>query len=102
MLDFCDPEIVESLKFHLRDQAVTFRFGEEVEKVEITPRGTVTSLVSGKRIAADMVMYSAGRQGVTDELQPGEGGLSTPTTAAGSRSTSTTAPRSSTSTRSAT
>ena len=36
MLDFCDPEVVESLKFHLRDQAVTFRFGEEVSKVEVT------------------------------------------------------------------
>jgi NAD(P) transhydrogenase len=77
MLEFCDPEVVESLKFHLRDQAVTFRFGEEVEKVEITPRGTVTSLVSGKRIAADMVMYSAGRTGVTDELQLEKAGLST-------------------------
>jgi NAD(P) transhydrogenase len=77
MLDFCDPEVVESLKFHLRDQAVTFRFGEEVEKVEITPRGTVTSLVSGKRIAADMVMYSAGRGGVTEELQLEKAGLST-------------------------
>ena len=77
MLDFCDPEVVESLKFHLRDQAVTFRFGEEVEKVEITPRGTVTSLVSGKRVAADMVMYSAGRTGVTDELRLEKAGLST-------------------------
>ena len=75
MLDFCDPEVVESLKFHLRDQSVTFRFGEEVEKVEITPRGTVTSLASGKRVAADMVMYSAGRQGVTDELQLEKAGL---------------------------
>jgi NAD(P) transhydrogenase len=76
MLDFCDPEVVESLKFHLRDQSVTFRFGEEVDKVEITPRGTVTSLASGKRIAADMVMYSAGRQGVTDELHLDRAGLS--------------------------
>ena len=76
MLEFCDPEVVESLKFHLRDQAVTFRFGEEVEKVEITPRGTVTSLASGKRVAADMVMYSAGRQGVTDELDLEKAGLS--------------------------
>ena len=75
MLDFCDPEVVESLKFHLRDQAVTFRFGEEVEKVEVTPRGTVTSLASGKRIAADMVMYSAGRQGVTAELHLEKAGL---------------------------
>ncbi|GAA4542744.1 Si-specific NAD(P)(+) transhydrogenase [Pseudonocardia xishanensis] len=68
MLDFCDPEIVESLKFHLRDQGVSFRFGEEVSKVENTAKGTVTTLASGKRIPADMVMYSAGRQGVTDEL----------------------------------
>jgi NAD(P) transhydrogenase len=75
MLEFCDPEVVESLKFHLRDQAVTFRFGEEVAKVEITPRGTVTSLASGKRVAADMVMYSAGRQGVTDELDLKKAGL---------------------------
>jgi NAD(P) transhydrogenase len=75
MLDFCDPEVVESLKFHLRDQAVTFRFGEEVEKVEISDKGTITSLASGKRIAADMVMYSAGRQGVTDELDLEKAGL---------------------------
>ncbi|MDX6368496.1 MAG: transhydrogenase [Nocardioidaceae bacterium] len=68
MLDFCDDEIVESLRFHLRDLSVAFRFGEEVEKVEIGERGTVTSLASGKRIAAEAVMYSAGRQGATDEL----------------------------------
>ena len=34
MLDFCDPEIVESLKFHLRDHTMSFRFGEEVASVE--------------------------------------------------------------------
>lgn len=75
MLEFCDPEVVESLKFHLRDQAVTFRFGEEVERVEVSERGTVTSLASGKRIPAEMVMYSAGRQGVTDELNLEAAGL---------------------------
>jgi NAD(P) transhydrogenase len=75
MLEFCDPEVVESLKFHLRDQAVTFRFGEEVERVEVSERGTVTSLASGKRIPAEMVMYSAGRQGMTDELDLDKAGL---------------------------
>ncbi|MDX6297210.1 MAG: transhydrogenase, partial [Nocardioidaceae bacterium] len=43
MLDFCDEEIVESLQFHLRDLAVSFRFGEQVEKVEIGRNGTITS-----------------------------------------------------------
>ncbi len=76
MLDFCDEEIVESLRFHLRDLAVSFRFGEQVDKVEIGARGTLTSLASGKRIAADTVMYSAGRQGATEELDLERAGLS--------------------------
>jgi len=75
MLEFCDSEVVESLKFHLRDLAVTFRFGEEVTDVSISPQGTVTTLASGKRIPADTVMYSAGRQGVTEELDLPAAGL---------------------------
>ena len=75
MLEFCDTEAVESLKFHLRDLAVTFRFGEEVAGVGVSERGTVTTLVSGKKIAAETVMYSAGRQGVTDELGVEKAGL---------------------------
>ena len=34
MLEFCDEEVVEALKYHLRDLAVTFRFGETVASVE--------------------------------------------------------------------
>ena len=68
MLDFCDLEIIEALKYHLRDLAVTFRFGEIVAAVEQHPRGAITVLDSGKRIPAEVVMYSAGRQGMTDEL----------------------------------
>ncbi|MFC5062848.1 Si-specific NAD(P)(+) transhydrogenase [Actinomycetospora atypica] len=75
MLEFCDSEVVESLKFHLRDLAVTFRFGEEVSGVSVSDRGTVTTLASGKRIAAETVMYSAGRQGVTEELAVEKAGL---------------------------
>src|SRR5512146_2175353 len=37
MLDFCDLEVVEALKYHLRDLAVTFRFGETVASVEAHP-----------------------------------------------------------------
>jgi NAD(P) transhydrogenase len=75
MLEFCDLEIVEALKYHLRDLAVTFRFGETVAAVEKHSGGTVTVLESGKRIAADTVMYSAGRQGVTAELGLAAAGL---------------------------
>jgi len=75
MLDFCDSEVVEALKFQLRDLSVSFRFGETVEKVESGERGTITTLASGKRIPADTVMYSAGRQGATEELNLEAAGL---------------------------
>ena len=39
MLEFCDLEVVEALKYHLRDLAVTFRFGETVTSVEAHRRG---------------------------------------------------------------
>jgi NAD(P) transhydrogenase len=75
MLEFCDGEIVESLRYHLRDLAVTFRFGETVARVERHKAAAVTVLESGKRIPADTVLYSAGRQGLTDELELGNAGL---------------------------
>jgi NAD(P) transhydrogenase len=68
MLEFCDEEIVEALQFHLRSLAVTFRFRETVQEVEPHDGGTLTRLASGKVVAADVVMYSAGRQGATDGL----------------------------------
>jgi NAD(P) transhydrogenase len=77
MLDFCDPEIVEALQFHLRELAVTFRLGEEVTAVDVGLAGTVTTLASGKQIPSEAVMYSAGRQGQTDDLGLVNAGLGT-------------------------
>jgi NAD(P) transhydrogenase len=68
MLGFCDHEIIEALQLYLRDLTVTFRFDEEVTAVDIHRHGTITTLASGKQIAADTVMYSAGRQGCTEQL----------------------------------
>jgi NAD(P) transhydrogenase len=76
MLEFCDDEIVESLKYHLRDLSVTFRFGEEVAAVERHQTAALCILKSGKKIVADTVMYSAGRQGQTDDLALEAAGLS--------------------------
>ncbi|WP_300609558.1 Si-specific NAD(P)(+) transhydrogenase [Trebonia sp.] len=75
MLEFCDEEVVEALKFHLRDLAVTFRFGETVASVESHPEGAIALLRSGKKIPADTVLYSAGRQGMTGELGLDAAGL---------------------------
>ena len=76
MLDFCDKEIVEALQYQLRDLAVTFRYSESVREVQKHPAGTLTILESGKKIPADTVLYSAGRQGVTDALNVAAAGLS--------------------------
>jgi NAD(P) transhydrogenase len=75
MLEFCDVEVVEALKYHLRDLAVTFRFGETVSSVEARPEGAIATLLSGKKIPADTVMYSAGRQGASDHLNLEAAGL---------------------------
>jgi NAD(P) transhydrogenase len=76
MLEFCDLEVVEALKYHLRDLAVTFRFGETVTAVETRAEGAIAFLGSGKKIPADTVLYSAGRQGMTGELALEAAGLS--------------------------
>ena len=76
MLEFCDLEVVEALKYHLRDLGVTFRFGETVSSVVARPGGAIALLRSGKKIPADTVLYSAGRQGMTDDLHLPAAGLS--------------------------
>jgi NAD(P) transhydrogenase len=75
MLDFCDREIVEGLRYHLRDLGVTFRSGELVTRVEKRGDETLTTLASGKQIVADVVFYSAGRQGATSMLGLENAGL---------------------------
>src|SRR5271166_2919909 len=67
--------VVEALKYHLRDLAVTFRFGETVSSVEARPEGAIATLLSGKKIPADTVMYSAGRQGASEDLKLDAAGL---------------------------
>lgn len=75
MLDFCDHEITEALRYHLRELNVVFRFGERVVRVEAHGNGTLTSLESGKLIPGDVVFYSAGRQGAVTDLDLSNAGL---------------------------
>ena len=75
LLPFCDQQIIEALQYHLRDLGVVFRFGEAVTAVEQRPQGAICHLESGKRIPADVVLYSAGRQGATDGLALEAAGL---------------------------
>jgi NAD(P) transhydrogenase len=77
-LDFVDREIVDELIHQMRKRDVTFRFGETVERFEVSegpPRRGVLFLESGKRIVSDLVLFSAGRVGATDTLNLGAAGL---------------------------
>jgi NAD(P) transhydrogenase len=75
LLDFVDAQIAEGLQYHLRDLGVVFRFGETVTAVERHGDATMTTLESGKRIPADVVLYAAGRQGETADLDLEQAGL---------------------------
>lgn len=86
LLEFLDSEIVEALQYHLRQGGMTLRLGEKVTRVEVVdaPAGSVTKggklveavLESGKTLRAETLLYAAGRQGNTEDLELEKIGLS--------------------------
>ncbi len=69
LLEFADAEIVEALQYHIRNNNVTLRLGEEVTKVTRDSNKRVRlHLKSGKQIAASTILYSIGRQGASNGL----------------------------------
>ena len=71
ILDFVDREIVEALAYHLRQMGTTFRLGEKVTRIGIDPQRdrVFAELESGKKIQADSLLYSVGRQANGDHLR---------------------------------
>jgi NAD(P) transhydrogenase len=77
-LEFLDGEIVDELVHQMRSRMVTFRLGEAVARIECRdgpPRQAVVHLQSGKRLVADLVLTSTGRQGASDGLRLERAGL---------------------------
>jgi NAD(P) transhydrogenase len=76
MLEFMDEEIVECLRFHMREMGVEFRFGEEVADIGKTRDGwVIAKLESRKVIQSDALLYCVGRQGNTEGLGLEKAGL---------------------------
>jgi len=72
LLPFIDREITDSLAYHMHQNRVTLRLGEEVRSLEpVTDdkgeRVKIT-LASGKQIVSEKALYSIGRTGATDTL----------------------------------
>ncbi|MEO8053918.1 MAG: Si-specific NAD(P)(+) transhydrogenase [Acidobacteriota bacterium] len=76
LLDFVDDEIAEALSFYLRNLNCTLRLGEEVATIGVERPGRVNvTLKSGKKIGADLLLYSVGRVGATATLGLAAAGL---------------------------
>ncbi|HEY8176322.1 MAG TPA: FAD-dependent oxidoreductase, partial [Gemmatimonadaceae bacterium] len=78
-LEFLDSEIVDELIHQMRNRNVYFRFGEAVASLDVdatTQPRAVINLESGKRIIAEMALFSVGRAGATEGLGLESAGLS--------------------------
>jgi len=73
LLPFVDAEIMDALAYHLRQNRVTLRLGEEVSGIEVLEdkkegNSVGIQLASGKQIVTDRALYSIGRAGATRTL----------------------------------
>jgi len=76
LLEMVDREIVDAFSYHAREMGLTFRLGEQVERIEIGTQGSaIVTMKSGKRTVAERVLVSAGRQGATEGLCLDKAGL---------------------------
>ena len=77
VLEFADQEIIEALSDHMRRQGAIFRLGEKVTGVTVNESGQVrATMESGKRVQADSLLYTVGRQSNADQLNLQAAGLS--------------------------
>ncbi|MBK5291009.1 MAG: Si-specific NAD(P)(+) transhydrogenase [Acidobacteriia bacterium] len=83
LLPFVDREISDTLAYHLGENRVTLRLGEEVARIEREktededPHNDRVRLLlsSGKQIVTEKCLYSIGRTGATHKLNAAAAGL---------------------------
>ncbi len=68
LLSFLDDEIIDALAYHLRENGVLVRHGEEYEKVEADDKGVTIFLKSNKQIRSDYLLWAQGRTGNTQDM----------------------------------
>lgn len=75
LLSFLDDEISDSLSYHLWNNGVVIRHGEQIERVEAGEHSVVVHLESGKKMKADCLLWANGRTGNTAGLNLENAGL---------------------------
>jgi NAD(P) transhydrogenase len=68
LLSFLDDEIIDALAYHLRENGVLVRHGEEYEKVEADDNGVTLYLKSNKEIRSDYLLWAQGRTGNSGDM----------------------------------
>ncbi|MBX3722689.1 MAG: Si-specific NAD(P)(+) transhydrogenase [Turneriella sp.] len=68
LLEFLDDEIIDALSYHLREQGVVIKHGEEFEKIERAGDDVLLHLKSGKVVKSDALLWANGRSGNTKDL----------------------------------
>ena len=83
LLPFVDAELIDALSYHLRQNRVTLRLGEEVSDIEPINdeygERVKIHLASGKQIVTEKALYAIGRTGATDKLNLTAAGLTADT-----------------------
>ena len=78
LLPFIDRELCDEFVHDLRDRGVTLRFGCKVKAARVdAPGRCVIETDDGRELGADMVLFAAGREGATDNLDLAAAGLAT-------------------------
>jgi len=68
LLSFLDDEIIDALAYHLRENGVLIRHGEEYEKVVADESGVTIYLKSNKEIRSDYLLWAQGRTGNSRDM----------------------------------
>jgi NAD(P) transhydrogenase len=75
LLSFLDTEMSDSLSYHLWNNGVVIRHGEQFQQVETTDNAVIMHLESGKKMKADCLLFANGRTGNTKDLDLAAAGL---------------------------
>jgi NAD(P) transhydrogenase len=75
LLGFVDRELVDEFIHDLRDRGVSVRFNSKAARVERAGDGCLVRLEDKRQVAAEMVLFAAGRTGATAGLNLVAAGL---------------------------
>jgi NAD(P) transhydrogenase len=76
LMPFLDRELADEFVHDLRERGVIIRFGAKVVSAEVVgPQQCRLKLTDDRELTADMVLFSAGREGATDGLDLAAAGL---------------------------